>query len=125
MGCDSPIELFLLQAMCQIGLHPKIQMLIFPDGSAFPSLQSMWERGIRTGRLSKIITEADFFFEDEKVAIFCDSVAHHTSAEDRAKDSAIDTKLGRIGIRSFRVSGKDIAISPVSCAAKIKEFIGS
>lgn len=124
-GCDSPIELFLLQAMGQIGLHPKIQMLIYPDGSIFPSLQSMWQSGVRTKRLAKIITEADFFFENEKVAVFCDSIAHHTSAADIAKDSAIDKKLEEVGIRSFRVSGKDIAGSPVSCAAKIKEFLGS
>lgn len=124
-GCDSPIELFLLQAMNQIGLNPKIQMLIYHDGSVFPSLQSMWEGGVRTSKLSKIITEADFFFENEKIAIFCDSVAHHTSPEDRAKDSAIDAKLEKIGIRSFRVSGKDIAESPVSSAAKIKELMNS
>ncbi|SFK64190.1 hypothetical protein [Azotobacter beijerinckii] len=122
-GCDSPIELFLLQAMNQTGLNPKIQMLIYPDGSIFPSLQSMWEGGARTSRLSKTITEADFFFENERVAVFCDSVAHHTSAEDRAKDHAIDSKLEKIGIRSIRVSGKDIAESPVSCAAKIKEIM--
>lgn len=124
-GCDSPIELFLLQAMSQIGLHPKIQMLIYPDGSIFPSLQSMWEGGVRTKKLGKIITEADFFFEKEKVAVFCDSKAHHTSAAEIAKDFAIDNKLEAVGIRSFRVAGTDIADSPVRCAAKLKEFLVS
>jgi hypothetical protein len=124
-GCDSPIELFLLQAMSQIRLHPKIQMLIYPDGSTFPSLQSMWEGGMRTKKLAKIITEADFFFEDEKVAVFCDSVAHHTSEAEIAKDAAIDEKLKAIGIRSFRVYGKDIAESPVSCAARLQEFLAA
>jgi hypothetical protein len=124
-GCDSPIELFLLQAMSQIGLHPKIQMLIYPDGSIFPSLQSMWEGGVRTKKLAKIITEADFFFEKEKVAVFCDSKAHHTSATEVAKDLAIDKKLEAVGIRSFRLAGTDIADSPVRCAAKLKEFLVS
>lgn len=124
-GCDSPIELFLLQAMSQIGLHPKIQMLIYPDGSIFPSLQSMWEGGVRTKKLTKIITEADFFFEKEKVAVFCDSKAHHTSAAEIAKDFAIDRKLEAVGIRSFRLAGTDIAGSPVRCAAKLKEFLVS
>lgn len=124
-GCDSPIELFLLQAMSQIGLHPKIQMLIYPDGSIFPSLQSMWEGGFRTNRLAKIITEADFFFEKEKVAVFCDSKAHHTSAAEVAKDLAIDKKLEMVGIRSFRLAGTDIAKSPIHCAAKLKEFLAS
>ncbi|POA28175.1 MULTISPECIES: hypothetical protein [unclassified Pseudomonas] len=124
-GCDSPIELFLLQAMSQIGLHPKIQMLIYPDGTIFPSLQSMWEGGVRTARLSKIITEADFFFEKEKVAVFCDSKAHHTSADEIAKDQAIDQKLAAVGIRSYRVAGTDIADSPFRCAALLKEFLSA
>lgn len=122
-GCDSPIELFLLQAMSQIGLHPKIQMLIYPDGSTFPSLQSMWEGGLRTKKLAKIITEADFFFEQEKVAVFCDSKAHHTTADQIKKDLAIDKKLEAIGIRSLRLAGTDIANSPATCAAKLKEFL--
>lgn len=124
-GCDSPIELFLLQGMSQIGLHPKIQMLIYPDGTIFPSLQSMWEGGVRTARLSKIITEADFFFEKEKVAVFCDSKAHHTSADEIAKDLAIDQKLAAVGIRSYRVAGTDIADSPFRCAALLKEFLSA
>lgn len=124
-GCDSPIELFLLQAMSQIGLHPKIQMIIYPDGSIFPSLQSMWENGIRTKKRSDNITDADFFFEKEKVAVFCDSKAHHTSATAVAKDLLIDQKLKAIGIRSFRLAGRDIADSPVRCAAKLKEFLVS
>lgn len=122
-GCDSPIELFLLQAMSQLGLNPRIQTLIFPDGSTFPSLQSMWEGGLRTKKLAKTITEADFFFEEEKIAVFCDSVAHHTSDDAMAKDSAIDQELTKLGIRSIRISGADIMRSPVGCARKIRELV--
>lgn len=124
-GCDSPIELFLLQAMSQIGLHPKIQMHIYPDGSIFPSLQSMWEGGVRTGKLAQTITEADFFFEKERVAVFCDSKAHHTSAAQVAKDEAIDEKLAAVGIRAYRVAGTDIADLPFRCAALLKEFLSA
>lgn len=122
-GCDSPIELFLLQAMNQVGLNPKIQTLIFPDGTTFPSLHSMWEGSLRTKKLAKIITEADFFFEDKKIAIFCDSMAHHTSNEAISKDSAIDQKLAEIGIRSIRISGSEIMRSPIECAEKVREFV--
>ena len=121
-GCDSPIELFLLQAMSQLGLNPKIQTIILPDGSTFPSLQSMWEGGRRTRKLNNIITEADFFFE-EKIAVFCDSMAHHTSDAAMAKDSAIDQKLADIGIRSIRISGPDIMKSPIECARKVRELV--
>jgi len=122
-GCDSPIELFLLQAMNGFNLRPKIQMHIFKDGTTFPSLHAMWEGGRRTKALAKTITEADFFFEEQKVANFCDSVEHHISDASIAKDAAIDDKLAEIGIRSVRVSGKDIVNSPIGCAQKIATIV--
>ena len=122
-GCDSPIELFLLQAMNSLSIRPKIQTNIFSDGTTFPLLQSMWENGKRTKALSKMITEADFYFEEQKVAIFCDSVAHHSSDEAIAKDKVIDGKLEQIGIRSLRISGSDIVASPIGCATRIREFL--
>lgn len=122
-GCDSPIELFLLQAMNLFGLNPKIQTLILKDGSTFPSLQSMWEGGLRTKNMGRLVTEADFFFEDKKLAVFCDSLAHHTSDEAKAKDAAIDEKLANLNIRSIRISGADIMRSPTECAKKIRELV--
>lgn len=122
-GCDSPIELFLLQAMSRLGLNPKVQMRIFPNGSIFPSLQSMWENGIKTERSAKIITEADFFFENEKIAIFCDSIAYHTSGEAIAKDNAINQKLMAIGIQPIRIMGSDIARSPFECARRVLDIV--
>ncbi|MBS0972285.1 hypothetical protein [Serratia rubidaea] len=122
-GCDSPIELFLLQAMHSFNLRPKIQMHIFKDGTAFPSLHSMWEEGVRTKNLANTITEADFFFEKHRVAVFCDSLAHHSSQEAIAKDKAIDASLNDIGIRSIRISGPDIVKSPISCAKRVAEIV--
>jgi hypothetical protein len=122
-GCDSPIELFLLQAMNSLSLRPKIQMHIFEDGAIFPSLQSMWEGGRRTKKLNNIITEADFFFEEQKVAVFCDSVEFHTTEKAVAKDAAIDEKLSAIGIRSIRISGSDIVKSPINCAQRIASIV--
>lgn len=122
-GCDSPIELFLLQAMNSLNLRPKIQMHIFKDGTIFPSLQAMWESGRRTKTLSKTITEADFFFEEQMVAVFCDSVAFHSSPEAIAKDKTIDDSLNAIGIRSIRISGPDIVQSPISCARRIADMV--
>ena len=100
-------------------------MHIFSDGTTFPSLQSMWENGKRTKALSKTITEADFYFEDQNVAVFCDSVAYHSSPEAIAKDRAIDEKLEGIGIRSIRILGPDIMASPLECAKKIRDFIAN
>lgn len=122
-GCDSPIELFLLQAMSNLGLNPKIQTIIFRDGSTFPSIQFMWESGLRTKKMANVITEADFFFEDEKIAVFCDSVAFHSSGDAMAKDSAINQKLVELGIRYIRISGIDIMSSPIECARKIRVLV--
>ncbi|HHO0937781.1 TPA: hypothetical protein ACRTTK_001774 [Aeromonas hydrophila] len=124
-GCDSPIELFLLQAMHSLGLKPTIQTHILPDGSIFPTLQSMWEGGVRTKALSNTITEVDFYFVEPRVAVFVDSVAHHSSEEAIAKDKSIDEKLNAIGVRSIRVSGPDIMKSPIECAKHVLEFIKS
>ncbi len=124
-GCDSPIELFLLQALNSLCLKPKIQMHIFSDGTVFPSLQSMWEDGKRTKSLAKTITEADFYFEDESIAVFCDSVAHHSSPEAIGKDNAIDEKLEKLGIRSIRLSGPDIVASPLECAKRVQDVVDS
>ena len=85
----------------------------------------MWEGGVRTSMLAKIITGAGFFFEKEKVAVFCDSKAHHTSPAEVANDLVIDKKLETVGIRSFRLAGTDIANSSIRCAAKLKEFLAS
>ena len=98
-------------------------MHIFEDGAIFPSLQSMWEGGRRTKKLNNIITEADFFFEEQKVAVFCDSVEFHTTEKAVAKDAAIDEKLSAIGIRSIRISGSDIVKSPINCAQRIASIV--
>ncbi len=124
-GCDSPIELFLLQGMGSIGLRPQLQVIIFSDGSTFPLMHNMWEGGKRTKSFSRKITEVDFYFEKQKVAVFCDSLAHHSSKEDIAKDIAIDQKLEKAGIRSLRISGPDIMKSPIECARRVLEYVNS
>jgi very-short-patch-repair endonuclease len=55
-----------------------------------------------------LITEADLYFPDKKVAIFCDSTRHHRSKKVRQKDERISNVLNEIGIRSIRVQGSHI-----------------
>ncbi|WP_205669715.1 hypothetical protein [Aliivibrio fischeri] len=121
-GCDSPIELFLLQAMDSIGLAPELQTIICEDGFTVPSFHKLWENQ-RSRRRLKMITEADYYFPDKKLAVFCDSVAHHSSAEAIKKDAAIDEKLKEIDITSMRICGRDIANSPIECAKKIEQLL--
>ncbi|WP_185842648.1 hypothetical protein [Vibrio cholerae] len=118
-GCDSPIELFLLQAMDSIGLYPELQTIICEDGFTVPGFHKLWENSKSRRRL-KTITDADYYFPEKKLAVFCDSIAYHSSPEAIAKDKAIDDKLKQIGITSLRICGKDIASSPIECANRIR-----
>ncbi len=119
-GCDSPIELFLLQAMDSIDLNPELQTIICEDGFTVPSFHKLWENEKSRRRL-KMITEADYYFPEHKLAVFCDSVAYHSSPEARKKDAAIDEKLKKIEISSLRICGRDIANSPFQCANRVRD----
>ena len=105
-GVESPIELFLLQGMAYHGFVPLPQMIIMDDGSVFPSLYDLWSDG-GFSRTKEAITEADFYFPDQKVAVFCDG-SHHLRRRQRERDARIDEKLGTLGIRSIRVQGRQI-----------------
>lgn len=122
-GCDSPIELFLLQAMGHNGLEPEIQTIISGKGFTVPHLHTLWENDKSRKRLDAI-TEADFYFPERKLAVFCDSIAHHSSPEAQKKDAAIDIKLRELGIHSLRISGADIVRSPFECAKKVENELG-
>lgn len=97
-GAGSPIELFLLQALARRGLRPQLQMLIMEDGSTFASLYDLWQSGgLRDGRGP--VTEADLYFPEQKVAVFCNSTRHHRGGRARAKDAAISERLLAPGSR--------------------------
>lgn len=115
-GCDSPIELFLLQAMYLEGLRPEIQMCVYRDGTIIPNYYQMQESGIWIGQ-DKLITAADFYFPNEKLAIFCDGSEFH----DIVKDQVITEKLKGFGIDSLRFSGKEISENIESVISRIKE----
>lgn len=121
-GCDSPIELFLAQALASQGHSPELQTIICKDGFTVPHLHTLWENN-RSRRQVEVITEADFFFPTQKLAIFCDSVAHHSSAQAIQKDKAIDDKLRALGIQSLRLSGTEIVRSPFTCLNKIENVL--
>jgi len=106
-GADSPIELFLIQALAARNLYPQIQTLFFETGDVFPSFYEMIEEQNLT-KETTLITEADLYFPDKKVAIFCDSTRHHRSKKARHKDDKISSALNEIGIRSIRVQGANI-----------------
>lgn len=119
-GTDSPIELFLIQALAQEGLFPDIQTLIFKDGTIFPNFYEM-VNSLKLKNQGHLITEPDLYFKQQRLAIFCDSKEYHSSPEARAKDRKIDSKLEALGITSLRLPGNEIVNNLMGCVEQIKD----
>jgi hypothetical protein len=103
-GAESPIELFLFQALLQRGLSPTLQMLFFSDGSVFPSLYHFWADS-KAEEVPEMITEADMYFEEHRLAVFCDSTRHHRGGKAAQKDALISARLAAIDVRALRIPG--------------------
>jgi len=116
-GAQSPIELFLFQELLQRGLSPLLQILVYQDGGLHPSLYNLW-RDIEFRHSAGLITEADMYFPEKKLAVFCDSGKHHGRGKAKVKDAAIDERLKKIGIGSMRVPGK-LIVSDLKAAADL------
>jgi hypothetical protein len=103
-GLESPIELFLMQAMIDYGLSPVPQHLIYGDGSTYPCFHDMFlDESFRNDKT--LITQADFYFPDRRLAVFCDSSKHHRSKKARAKDESITESLKELGFNTLRIPG--------------------
>jgi hypothetical protein len=106
-GCDSPIELFLIQALASKNIFPVIQSLIFKNGEIFDNYYHMIEEKVFI-KGDELITEVDLYFPEKKLAIFCDSTSFHRGKKNKDKDRLIDEELAKHGINVFRVMGKEI-----------------
>lgn len=118
-GCDSPIELFLLQGLYLRNIKPEIQMCIYKNGEIFPNYYKMQESEIFV-KQDKLITAADFYFPDKKLAVFCDGKEFH----DNEKDKKIDDKLKELGIKTVRFTGKEISEKLEDVLDKIENELG-
>lgn len=121
-GAQTPIELFLVQALAKEKLFPESQMLIMEDGATFPALYHLWQ-DIEFRHSSGLVTEADLYFPEERVAVFCDG-SHHARSKQKAKDAAINAKLEAVGIRAVRISGAEIKFELPKAVARVKEVLG-
>jgi hypothetical protein len=121
-GADSPIELFLIHALANKQLFPKIQTSIFRDGSIYANFYDMVS-AFNVKEEHHLITTADLYFEQEKLAIFCDSKQYHSTDEAKRKDERISEKLTALGINSLRIQGTDIVQDLPKCVAQIEEYL--
>ncbi|POR49337.1 hypothetical protein [Bosea psychrotolerans] len=115
-GAESPIELFLLQALLRENLTPNLQMLFYEDGSNHPSIYDLWRQV--DGETPGLITEADMYFPEERLAVFCDSTRHHRGRKAAQKDEAISKRLHAVGISSVRVPGS-LIVKDLKAATKL------
>jgi hypothetical protein len=122
-GAESPIELFLLQELARHGHHPAIQMLILADGGLFPSWYHLWQ-DMEFRHSPDLVTEADLFFPEQRVAVFCDG-AHHLRRKQRERDDAINEKLRELSITSVRISGREIVHDLAAAGQKVLQAISS
>jgi len=106
-GADSPIELFLIQELARRGHHPQLQMLIMENGGTYPSFYDLWG-DIEFRWSHAAVTEADLFFPDQRVAVFCDGGRYHRSGAKQKKDAAISERLRGFGISPVRIDGRTI-----------------
>lgn len=120
-GAETPIELFLIQALAKEKLFPQCPMLIMEDGTAFPSLFHLW-RDSRFRKNVEIISEVDLYFPAERVAVFCDG-SSHSRRERREKDAGINAKLEAVGIRSVRIPGSEIKFDLAKAVSRVKEAL--
>lgn len=121
-GADSPIELFLIHSLASKNIYPEIQSMIFEDGSVYPSIHHMICENTRKSEI-RMITEADLYFREKKIAVFCDSKLHHRSIKAQKKDRKISGHLKSLGIQSIRINGSDIVNNIDICTNEIIEAI--
>ena len=108
-GAESPIELFLIQELARRGQFPQLQILIMEGGAAFPSWYHLW-KDLEFRHAPGLITEADLYFPEHRVAVFCNSARHHSRRKQREKDLAINERLQGVGIRPVCITGRMIMV---------------
>lgn len=123
-GAESPIELFLLQALLLRGLSPMLQAIFYEDGSVHSSLYHLW-REVEFRAIPGMITEADLYFPDQKIAVFCDSTTFHRGVKNREKDQRVSDRLMAIGISSVRMPGKVIVDNIEEAADMVCKAVGA
>jgi hypothetical protein len=117
-GLENGLELFLFQEFKrQSTPNPVLQSLIFKDGSWFPALYNSWQAFAQD---DDFVSSADFYFPESKLAVFCDGGTHRRGKK-KVRDEEISNKLHKAGIKSIRLSSKEILRDVQSAVSKVRE----
>ena len=121
-GAESPIELFLHQALLHRNLSPQLQMILCDDGSSYGALYHLW-RDRHLDALPSQITEADFYFPQQRLAVFCDSAKYHGRGRQQAKDQAVNDRLTAAGFKVLRLTGPTILHDLGGCGDAVQRAL--
>jgi len=106
-GCESPLELRLLLAIRQ---------------SRLPEPQKQFTVSDHTGR---ILTRADFAYPGERLLIYVDGLAFHSSLRQRIHDAAQTNQLQGMGDRVLRFISSQVIQMTAACIAQIQSALTS
>jgi hypothetical protein len=120
-GAETPIELFLIQALARERLYPQSQMLIMDDGATYPAWYHAWSDP-KFRKTTGLVTEADLYFPAEHIAVFCDG-SSHARKKNRERDAAIDAKLEARGIEVIRIPGSEIKFELLKAVSRVVEVL--
>lgn len=103
-GCESPIEVALLEAMRQD-----------------PDLQSVKIQHTIYDKEKKIVSRADFAFPEIKYAVYCDGAQWHLRHDRWQRDWRQRNNLTELGWVFTVFPGCDVKRDPAKCAATVAE----
>lgn len=95
--------------------------MIMNDGSTYPSLYHFWQ-SLTAEDAPNLITEVDIYFENKKLAVFCDG-GQHARRKQREKDAAINAKLRELGITPLRFTGRQIIENTTAVGDEIENAL--
>lgn len=106
-GAESPIELFIAQKLLEHDLWPDLQTLMLRDGATFPTLYELMSDPDFSAN-PDIVTSTDFYFREQRLAVFYDSTRHHRSKAQQERDTRVTSELEKMGIRVIRLGAKEV-----------------
>ena len=106
-GCESPLELSLLQAIRAAGLPEPLKQHEVYDG-----------RG-------RLLTRADFAYTTPKrILIYADGLEFHSAIRQRIHDTRQSNQLQTQGWQVMRFLGPQVARNAADCAGQLRDALG-
>jgi very-short-patch-repair endonuclease len=104
-GCGSPLELQLLLTMRQHGLPEPEKQFRLDDGAG------------------RMITRAEFTYPAERLLIYVDGLAFHSSLRQRIHDGSQTNRLQVMDYRVLRFISNQITRTPGDCVDQIRRAL--